>query len=88
MKQTLLLENLTCARCASKIEAAIAQTEGYRNVSYNFATKKLSFETEKQKAKQDTSTTSMTTTATEKHAAAMTMRTDMNTSTSTERAAL
>ena len=53
MKQTLLLENLTCAHCASKIEAAIAQTEGYRNVSYNFATKKLSFETEKQDAKSE-----------------------------------
>ena len=38
MKHTLILENLTCAHCASKIEAAIANTDGYDQVSYNFAT--------------------------------------------------
>lgn len=46
MKQTLILDNLTCAHCASKIETKIAETEGYRQVSYNFATKKLQFETD------------------------------------------
>lgn len=46
MKQTLILDNLTCAHCAAKIEVKIAATEGYRQVSYNFATKKLQFETD------------------------------------------
>ena len=44
MKHTLTLENLTCAHCASKIEAKIARTEGFEKVSFNFATKKLQFE--------------------------------------------
>lgn len=53
MKQTLILENLTCAHCASKIEDAVAHTEGYRDVSYNFATKKLRFDTDKPGAKAE-----------------------------------
>ncbi len=44
MRHILLLEDLNCAHCASKIESKIAQTEGYNNVSFNFATKKLQFE--------------------------------------------
>ena len=44
MKHELLLENLNCAHCASKIEAKISETEGFERVSFNFATKKLSFE--------------------------------------------
>ncbi len=44
MKHTLILNNLNCAHCASKIEQKVAQTEGYSNVSFNFATKKLCFE--------------------------------------------
>ncbi len=44
MKHTLILENLNCAHCAAKIEAKIAQAEGYDKVSFNFATKKLLFE--------------------------------------------
>ena len=44
MTHTLMLDNLTCAHCASKIEETIARTEGFRSVSYNFATKKLRFE--------------------------------------------
>ena len=43
MKHTLILENLNCAHCASKIETAVAQTEGFSDVSFNFATKKLRF---------------------------------------------
>ena len=46
MKQSFILENLTCAHCASKIESRIASTEGYENVSFNFATKKLRLESE------------------------------------------
>lgn len=53
MKQTLILENLTCAHCASKIESKIAETEGYRQVSYQFATKKLQFETDKSDPKAE-----------------------------------
>ena len=44
MKHELLLENLNCAHCASKIETKISETEGFERVSFNFATKKLSFE--------------------------------------------
>ena len=44
MKHILVLENLNCAHCASKIETKVAQTEGYENVSFNFATKQLRFE--------------------------------------------
>lgn len=46
MKHAYLLENLNCAHCASKIESKIASTDGYENVSFNFATKKLIFESE------------------------------------------
>ena len=44
MKQTYILENLNCAHCAGKIEKKIAATEGYENVSFNFATKELHLE--------------------------------------------
>lgn len=47
MKYTCTLENLNCAHCAGKIEDKIAQTEGYENVSFNFATKKLNFYSDK-----------------------------------------
>ena len=45
-KYTYTLENLNCAHCASKIESKIAETQGFENVSFNFATKILSFSTE------------------------------------------
>lgn len=48
MKQTYILENLNCAHCAGKIEAKIADTEGYDGVSFNFATKQLRFYSEKE----------------------------------------
>ncbi|MGN1202312.1 MAG: cation transporter, partial [Eubacterium sp.] len=41
------LQNLNCAHCAGKIEEKIAQTEGFENVSFNFATKKLIFNSDK-----------------------------------------
>lgn len=47
MKYTCTLENLNCAHCAGKIEDKIAHTEGYENVSFNFATKKLNFYSDK-----------------------------------------
>lgn len=45
-KYTYTLENLNCAHCASKIESKIADTQGFENVSFNFATKILSFTSE------------------------------------------
>ena len=47
MKHTYILENLNCAHCAGKIEQAIAATDGYENVSFNFATKQLRFASKK-----------------------------------------
>lgn len=47
MKYTYILENLNCANCASKIEKKIKNTDGYKNVSFNFATKTLIFTSDK-----------------------------------------
>ncbi len=47
MKYIYTLENLNCAHCASKIETKISETDGFENVSFNFATKLLSFYSEK-----------------------------------------
>ena len=47
MKYVLILENLNCAHCAGKIEQAIADTDGFENVSFNFATKELRLESGK-----------------------------------------
>ena len=41
------VKNLDCANCAKKIEDKIASFEEYKNVQLNFATLKLSFQTEK-----------------------------------------
>ena len=41
MKYTFTLDNLNCAHCAGKIEKKLAETEGYENVNFNFANKKL-----------------------------------------------
>lgn len=48
-----LLEGLDCANCAQKIEDKIASTEGYQEVSVNFSTLKLSFQTEKENPKKE-----------------------------------
>ena len=47
MKYSYTIENLNCAHCAGKIEQKIANTEGFENASYNFATKQLNFCSEK-----------------------------------------
>ena len=47
MKYSYTIENLNCAHCAGKIEQKIANTNGFGNVSYNFATKQLNFRSEK-----------------------------------------
>ena len=43
------LYGLDCANCAKKIEDKIAKTEGYKDVTVNFSTLKLSFKTDKEK---------------------------------------
>ena len=44
-----IVKNLDCAACGKKIEDKIASYDEYKNVSLNFATLKLSFETDKDK---------------------------------------
>lgn len=44
-----IVKNLDCAACGKKIEDKIASYDEYKNVSVNFATLKLSFETDKDK---------------------------------------
>ncbi len=46
MKKVYKLENLDCANCAAKIEAAIKKIEGVANASVSFMTQKLVIETE------------------------------------------
>lgn len=45
MKKTYQLENLDCANCAAKMEAAIKQIKGVDNASVSFMTQKLTIET-------------------------------------------
>lgn len=45
MKKTIKLQDLECANCAAKIEAAIAKLEGVIEVKVNFMTQKMSLET-------------------------------------------
>jgi len=47
-KYTYTLDNLNCAHCAGKIETKIAETDGFEDVNFNFATKLLNFKSEKQ----------------------------------------
>ena len=46
MKKIYKLENLDCANCAAKIEAAIKEIEGVSGASVSFMTQKLIIETE------------------------------------------
>lgn len=46
MKKTYVLEELECANCAAKMEAAINKLEGVKSASINFMTQKLTLETE------------------------------------------
>ena len=45
MKKVFELEDLYCAVCAAKIEAAVKELEGVDNVSVNFMTQKMTIET-------------------------------------------
>lgn len=53
MKYSFTLENLNCANCAGKIEKELASTDGYENVSFNFANKKLVLDSAKNVTAQD-----------------------------------
>lgn len=53
MKYYFTLENLNCAHCAGKIENKLAETDGYENVNFNFANKKLVFESAEDVTAQD-----------------------------------
>lgn len=53
MKYTFILKDLNCAHCAGKIEQKIAETKGYENVSFNFATKQLNLMTNRSNVKTD-----------------------------------
>lgn len=44
MKKTYKLQELDCANCAAKMEAAIAKLEGVKFVSVNFIAQKLTLE--------------------------------------------
>lgn len=44
MKKTFILEDLDCANCAAKMEAAIAKLDGVNAVSVNFIMQKLTLE--------------------------------------------
>ena len=45
MKKVFELEDLDCAVCAAKIEAAVKELEGVENASVNFMTQKMTIET-------------------------------------------
>ena len=47
MKKTYRLENLDCAACAAKMEAAISKLDGVESVSVNFIMQKLTLEAKK-----------------------------------------
>ena len=53
MKYSFTLDNLNCAHCAGKIETKLAGTDGYENVNFNFANKKLVLESAKNVTGQD-----------------------------------
>jgi len=46
MKYTYEVKNIDCAQCAKHLEASVARIRGFSNVQYNFATMKLTFESE------------------------------------------
>lgn len=46
MRKTFELEDLDCANCAAKMEAAIKKLPGVRRVSVNFMTQKMILDAE------------------------------------------
>jgi copper chaperone CopZ len=49
MKKKFKMENLDCANCAAKMEAAIKKIPGVTDASMNFMTQKLTLEAEDDK---------------------------------------
>lgn len=47
MRYSLIVEKMSCSACAAKIEKALSKMEDLKNVNVNFASGKLSVETEK-----------------------------------------
>lgn len=45
MRKTYKLQNLDCANCAAKMEAAISKINGVNSASVNFMMQKLTLET-------------------------------------------
>ena len=46
MKKTFKLEDLDCANCAAKMEAAIKKLDGVKDASVSFMTQKMTIEAE------------------------------------------
>ena len=46
MKKTFQLEDLDCANCAAKMEAAIKKLDGVKNATVSFMTQKMTLEAE------------------------------------------
>ena len=46
MKKTFKLEDLDCANCAAKMEAAIKKLDGVRDATVSFMTQKMTIEAE------------------------------------------
>ena len=46
MKKTFKLEDLDCANCAAKMEAAINKLEGVKKATISFMTQKMTIEAE------------------------------------------
>ena len=44
MKKTFALEDLDCANCAAKMEAAIKKIDGVKNATVNFIAQKMTIE--------------------------------------------
>ncbi len=52
MKKTYKLEDLDCANCAAKMEAAISKLDGVKKASVSFMTQKLTLEAEDERFDQ------------------------------------
>ena len=49
MKKTFKLEDLDCANCAAKMEAAVNKLEGVKKATVSFMTQKMTIEAEDDK---------------------------------------
>ena len=49
MKKTFKLEDLDCANCAAKMEAAINKLDGVQKATVSFMTQKLTLEAEEER---------------------------------------